>query len=78
MTLKRTRLSEMLIDGLLRLEHQRTLRFRCCGLSGKFRGQTDLTLWGTRTSLGFKRKFALATRFHWVVTEQVPLPVYVR
>jgi hypothetical protein len=33
MTLKRTRLSEMLIDGLLRLEHQRTLRFLWCGLS---------------------------------------------
>jgi hypothetical protein len=34
MTLKRTRLSEMLIDGLLRLEHQRTLRCLCSGLSG--------------------------------------------
>ena len=33
MTLKRTRLSEILIDGLLRLEHQRTLRFLCCDLS---------------------------------------------
>jgi hypothetical protein len=34
MTLKQTRLSEMLIDGLLRLEHQCTLRFLCCDLSG--------------------------------------------
>ena len=34
MTLRQTRLSEMLINGVLRLEHQRTLRFLCCDLSG--------------------------------------------
>jgi hypothetical protein len=28
---------------------------------GRFRGQTDLTLWANRTSLRFKGEFALAT-----------------
>jgi hypothetical protein len=42
MTLRRTGLSEMLIDGLLRFEHQHTLRSFCCDLSGPsalWRGQ---------------------------------------